>query len=208
MYKQTTRVCHPTLSYQEPSFIVILPPTGSFKNRRSYLIQSTSSNKFLNIYTHPSDKVWSSVMTIIPQWRCSRHYVIFEPTGCTVWARHCHWFEVWPASCHKKPQRAEYLPTYRDHIHGNGDANLGILSSSTMTKRHLVSIRISYFLCTSFSFWIRCTIATRKGIFLQGLWWRNAQTTARSHSFEDCQLISMVYQSIDIVYLINSITLY
>ena len=34
------------------------------------------------------------------------------------------------------------------------------------TKCNLVSTRISYVLCTSFSFWIRCTIATKKGIFL------------------------------------------
>ena len=37
------------------------------------------------------------------------------------------------------------------------------------TKRDLVSTRISYFLYTSFSFWIRFTFATRKGIFLQGM---------------------------------------
>ena len=37
------------------------------------------------------------------------------------------------------------------------------------TKRDLVSTRISNVLCTSFSFWIRCTFATRKGIFLQGM---------------------------------------
>ena len=37
------------------------------------------------------------------------------------------------------------------------------------TKRDLVSSRISYVLYTSFSFWICCTIATKKGIFLQGM---------------------------------------
>ena len=37
------------------------------------------------------------------------------------------------------------------------------------TKRDLVSTRISYVLCTSFSFWVCCTFATKKGIFLQGL---------------------------------------
>ena len=37
------------------------------------------------------------------------------------------------------------------------------------TKRDLVSTRISYVLYTSFSFWIRRTIATRMEIFLQGL---------------------------------------
>ena len=72
------------------------------------------------------------------------------------------------------------------------------------TKRNLVSTRISYVLYTSFSFWVCCTIATGKRVFLQGLWWRDAQTTARSHSFEDYQLISMVYQSYQYRYLIDS----
>ena len=58
------------------------------------------------------------------------------------------------------------------------------------TNRNLVSTRISYVLCTSFSFWICCTFATRKGIFLQGRWWRNAQTIARSHSFEGLYLFT------------------
>ena len=37
------------------------------------------------------------------------------------------------------------------------------------TKCDLVSTRISYVLCTSLSFWVCCTIVTRKGIFLQSL---------------------------------------
>ena len=49
---------------------------------------------------------------------------------------------------------------------------------------------------------LSCTFDTRKGIFLQDMWWRNAQPIARSHSFEDYQLISMVYQSIDILSII------
>ena len=39
-----------------------------------------------------------------------------------------------------------------------------------------------------------CTIATRNEKFIQGMWWRNAQTITHSHSSEDYQLISMVYQ--------------
>ena len=74
----------------------------------------------------------------------------------------------------------------------------------TNTKRDLVSARISYVLCTSFSFWICCTFATRKRIFLQDMRWRNVQIIACSLSFEDYQLISMVYQTIDIIYSIDS----
>ena len=55
-------------------------------------------------------------------------------------------------------------------------------------------------------FLIYCTIATGKRIFLQGLWWRNEQTTARSHSFEDYQLISM-YISLSISYTLSIIYL-
>ena len=55
------------------------------------------------------------------------------------------------------------------------------------TKRDLVSTRISYVLCTSISFQICCTFATRNGFFLYGMWWRNVQTIARSHSVEDYQ---------------------
>ena len=68
------------------------------------------------------------------------------------------------------------------------------------TKHNLVLTRVSYVLCTSFSFWICRTIATRKR--------RNVQTIARSHSFEDYQSISMVYQSIDMVSIIDSISKY
>ena len=40
---------------------------------------------------------------------------------------------------------------------------------------------------TSFPHLVWCTIATRRGLFVQSVWWRYAQLIAHSHSFEDYQ---------------------
>ena len=51
----------------------------------------------------------------------------------------------------------------------NANKTSRYLNIDEETKRNLVSTRTSYVLYTSFSFWVRCTIATRKVIFLQGM---------------------------------------